>query len=173
MNTVGRSREGCLRVLPVSECKNGSEKIRTRGSRSQDHIRKEVRRNMAQIVTAKSAGFCFGVKRAVDMVYEEIEKGGPLYTYGPLIHNEEFVAELEEKDYFIGTELKGHVYQKYLPGQFFTLNGKYYEMISTTADNRILVRRASEHINGRISYRQIRKYIFNKMRNSNDMEAVS
>ena len=52
---------------------------------------------MAQIITAKSAGFCFGVKRAVDMVYEEIEKGGPIYTYGPIIHNEEVVADLERK----------------------------------------------------------------------------
>lgn len=52
---------------------------------------------MAEIITAKSAGFCFGVKRAVDQVYEEIEKGGPIYTYGPIIHNEEVVADLEKK----------------------------------------------------------------------------
>lgn len=88
------------------------------------------------------------------------------------LQNAGYIAELEEKDYFIGTELKGHVYQKYLPGQFFTLNGKYYEMISTTADNRILVRRASEHINGRVSYRQVRRYTFDKIRNSSDMGAL-
>ena len=52
---------------------------------------------MAQIITAKSAGFCFGVKRAVETVYEEVEKGGPIYTYGPIIHNEEVVADLERK----------------------------------------------------------------------------
>lgn len=52
---------------------------------------------MARIITAKSAGFCFGVKRAVDTVYEEVEKGGPIYTYGPIIHNEEVVADLERK----------------------------------------------------------------------------
>lgn len=52
---------------------------------------------MAQIITAKSAGFCFGVRRAVDMVYEEAEKGGPIYTYGPIIHNEEVVADLESR----------------------------------------------------------------------------
>lgn len=52
---------------------------------------------MAEIITAKSAGFCFGVKRAVDTVYEEVEKGGPIYTYGPIIHNEEVVADLERK----------------------------------------------------------------------------
>ena len=52
---------------------------------------------MAEIITAKSAGFCFGVKRAVETVYEEVEKGGPIYTYGPIIHNEEVVADLERK----------------------------------------------------------------------------
>ena len=47
---------------------------------------------------AKSAGFCFGVKRAVDMVYDEISKNqGEIYTYGPIIHNEEVIADLEKK----------------------------------------------------------------------------
>lgn len=50
-----------------------------------------------KVITAKSAGFCFGVKRAVDMVYEEIEKGGRIFTYGPIIHNEEVVRDLEKK----------------------------------------------------------------------------
>mgnify|MGYP001151744152 CR=1 FL=1 len=46
---------------------------------------------------AKSAGFCFGVKRAVDMVYERILEKEPLYTFGPIIHNEEVVKDLENK----------------------------------------------------------------------------
>ena len=52
-----------------------------------------------KVTLAKSAGFCFGVKRAVDMVYEQIEdaKERPIYTYGPIIHNEEVVNELAEK----------------------------------------------------------------------------
>ena len=52
-----------------------------------------------KVTLAKSAGFCFGVKRAVDMVYEQIEdaKERPIYTYGPIIHNEEVVRDLEEK----------------------------------------------------------------------------
>lgn len=48
------------------------------------------------VVLAKTAGFCFGVKRAVDTVYEQVEKGN-VYTYGPIIHNEEVVKDLEEK----------------------------------------------------------------------------
>ena len=48
-----------------------------------------------QVIVAKTAGFCFGVRRAVDRVYEQIEAAGegrvkgPIYTYGPIIHNEE------------------------------------------------------------------------------------
>ncbi len=53
---------------------------------------------MRHVTVAKSAGFCFGVKRAVDMVYQQIaEKDGKIYTYGPIIHNEEVVKDLREK----------------------------------------------------------------------------
>ena len=51
-----------------------------------------------KVVLAKSAGFCFGVRRAVDTVYEQVAKeNGKIYTYGPIIHNEEVVADLEKK----------------------------------------------------------------------------
>lgn len=50
-----------------------------------------------EIRTAKSAGFCFGVERAVNRVYEEIERNNDVYTYGPIIHNETVVSDLEEK----------------------------------------------------------------------------
>ena len=58
---------------------------------------------MKNVVLAKSAGFCFGVKRAVNMVYDEIGKsvdgGGsiPIYTYGPIIHNDEVVKDFASK----------------------------------------------------------------------------
>lgn len=83
-----------------------------------------------------------------------------------------YIAEQDSKDVYIGTELKGHVYQKYMPGQFFTLNGKYYEMISTDSDNRILVRRASEHIDGRLSYRQVRNYKISHLEDSSSMGSL-
>ena len=48
-----------------------------------------------EVKLAKTAGFCFGVKRAVDTVYRQIEKEQSdvenekkIYTYGPIIHNE-------------------------------------------------------------------------------------
>ncbi|MDO5156611.1 MAG: bifunctional 4-hydroxy-3-methylbut-2-enyl diphosphate reductase/30S ribosomal protein S1 [Eubacteriales bacterium] len=49
-----------------------------------------------EVLLAKTAGFCFGVKRAVDTVYQEVGKGN-VYTYGPIIHNEEVIRDLEEK----------------------------------------------------------------------------
>ncbi|WP_434309241.1 4-hydroxy-3-methylbut-2-enyl diphosphate reductase [Hominifimenecus sp. rT4P-3] len=51
-----------------------------------------------KVVLAKTAGFCFGVKRAVEQVYEQVRQGTlPIYTYGPIIHNEEVVADLESR----------------------------------------------------------------------------
>ncbi|MCR4842141.1 MAG: 4-hydroxy-3-methylbut-2-enyl diphosphate reductase [Eubacterium sp.] len=50
------------------------------------------------VITAKTAGFCFGVERAMKILYDRIEQNDfPLYTYGPIIHNETVVKELEEK----------------------------------------------------------------------------
>ena len=50
-----------------------------------------------QVRVAASAGFCFGVQHAVDKVYEELKTGRPVYTFGPIMHNETVVAELEAK----------------------------------------------------------------------------
>ena len=51
-----------------------------------------------KVKVAKTAGFCFGVKRAVDKVYQLIEEGvSPIYTLGPIIHNEEVVSDLESR----------------------------------------------------------------------------
>lgn len=46
---------------------------------------------------AKTAGFCFGVERAVDTVYKEIDLSKKVYTYGPIIHNEEVIEDLSNK----------------------------------------------------------------------------
>lgn len=49
-----------------------------------------------EIIVAKSAGFCFGVDKAINTVYNELEKE-KLYTYGPLIHNKKVIEDLEQK----------------------------------------------------------------------------
>ncbi len=51
-----------------------------------------------EVIVAKTAGFCFGVRRAMDLVEEQIRTGArPIYTLGPLIHNEEVVRDLERQ----------------------------------------------------------------------------
>ena len=56
-----------------------------------------------EVRLAKSAGFCFGVKKAVEQVYDKIDevnetnKNEKIYTYGPIIHNEQVVKDLETK----------------------------------------------------------------------------
>ena len=49
-----------------------------------------------EVILAKSAGFCFGVKLAVDCVYEK-SKDDKIYTYGPIIHNKNVVKDLEKQ----------------------------------------------------------------------------
>lgn len=50
------------------------------------------------IKIAKTAGFCFGVKKAVEKVYEQTDiSEKPIYTFGPIIHNEEVVKDLDSK----------------------------------------------------------------------------
>lgn len=64
-----------------------------------------------KVILAKTAGFCFGVKRAVDMVYEQIEKSQkPIYTIGPIIHNEQVVKDFENKGVMV-LDSKGGVCQ--------------------------------------------------------------
>ena len=50
-----------------------------------------------QIIRAKTAGFCFGVARAVDMTYNLLAGGTRVATLGPLIHNPQCVADLERR----------------------------------------------------------------------------
>ena len=55
-----------------------------------------------EVKLAKTAGFCFGVKRAVDTVYKEAEKSNEtIYTFGPIIHNEQVVEDLEKNGVFV------------------------------------------------------------------------
>jgi 4-hydroxy-3-methylbut-2-enyl diphosphate reductase len=51
-----------------------------------------------EIMTAKTAGFCFGVKRAIDIAFKiASEKRKGIYTLGPIIHNPQVVDKLKEK----------------------------------------------------------------------------
>ena len=52
-----------------------------------------------KVKLAKTAGFCFGVRRAVDTVYRELEHcgGERIYTFGPIIHNEEVIKDIQAR----------------------------------------------------------------------------
>ncbi|MDR1801646.1 MAG: 4-hydroxy-3-methylbut-2-enyl diphosphate reductase [Lachnospiraceae bacterium] len=69
---------------------------------------------MPEVITAKTAGFCFGVKRAVKMVYDKaggdspsgLKTAGPIYTYGPIIHNEIVQKDLEARGVIVADTIK-------------------------------------------------------------------
>lgn len=52
---------------------------------------------MSKVTVAKSAGFCFGVDRAVKMVYGELEQNTKVATLGPIIHNQDVVNDMQAK----------------------------------------------------------------------------
>ena len=56
-----------------------------------------MKRAMKKIELAKTAGFCFGVNRAVEMTYELVNSGKKVSTFGPLIHNPVVIEDLEKK----------------------------------------------------------------------------
>lgn len=62
------------------------------------------------IIVADEAGFCFGVKRAIEIAYREKEKYGdnPIYTFGPLVHNPQVVQKLEMDGIFSIENLNLH-----------------------------------------------------------------
>jgi 4-hydroxy-3-methylbut-2-enyl diphosphate reductase len=61
-----------------------------------------------RIILAETAGFCMGVKRAMDKVLAMArDRSGPLYTVGPLIHNRQVVEMLEARGVFARTEFDG------------------------------------------------------------------
>ncbi|MBR5177688.1 MAG: bifunctional 4-hydroxy-3-methylbut-2-enyl diphosphate reductase/30S ribosomal protein S1 [Lachnospiraceae bacterium] len=57
-----------------------------------------------KVIVAESAGFCFGIERAVRTVYEQLKKGKTVYTFGPITHNETVCDELSEKGVRIITD---------------------------------------------------------------------
>ena len=52
---------------------------------------------MPQVRVAKHSGFCYGVKRAIDMALQAAQENGEVYSYGPLIHNPEAVSDLHSQ----------------------------------------------------------------------------
>ena len=63
---------------------------------------------MLKLKLAKMAGFCMGVRRAVDIVLDASNREqGPVYTYGPLIHNPQVLEILAEKGVTVLDDVSG------------------------------------------------------------------
>ena len=60
---------------------------------------------MSEINVAKTAGFCFGVTRAIKLAGETAKRFGRAYTFGPLIHNNDVIAELEKEGVYVTEEI--------------------------------------------------------------------
>jgi len=58
-----------------------------------------------KVKLAKTAGFCYGVERAVNTVYDEIRSGQRIYTYGPIVHNDMVVEDLRKQGVGVITDL--------------------------------------------------------------------
>lgn len=82
-----------------------------------------------------------------------------IHLYVDTLKNAEYIAEDEQGNrQYLGSEILGQVFQKNLPGQFMTIAGKHYEMLRVSADDKVILRRAADHITGRPHYRQVRNY---------------
>ena len=60
-----------------------------------------------EIRLAKTAGFCFGVNRAVELTYNLLNEGHKVATLGPLIHNPQAVADMERRGALVAACMKG------------------------------------------------------------------
>lgn len=96
---------------------------------------------------------CSRFSYSVDSRFVEDVFDSALKTAYYLVENE------KAGTYLMGNRLMGHIEQTLLPGQFFSFDGKYYQVRSISAQNGIIVRRAADHLNGRYYYRQLRTYL--------------
>jgi len=107
---------------------------------------------------------------SVVVKYYEINDTNELYDYAQHLKNAYYIAEDEEgESHYIGAKLYGHVFQAMLPGQFITVDGKYYEVQTVTPLNGVVVRRAADHITGRRYYRQMRRVAIDSWEDGTEM----
>ncbi len=122
-----------------------------------------VNEDLSHLIKMKQIGFYNEVTMEEELHTElYIDDQRFIDTYLSDLHNAGYVAEDEQDMHFLGANLLGQICQMYLPGQFITIAGKYYEVIRINQEKGVVLRRAADHIHGRISYRQIRAYALRK-----------
>ena len=122
--------------------------------------------------TSKDKTLDDGISVRHDTYYEIREGNNAVSRCLTELQNAYFICEdeLSEKHY-ISAKLYGHVFQCYLPGQFITMDGKYYQVVSISEDKGIVLRRAADHIDRRLYYRQIRDIVLKKWKSDDIMGA--
>ena len=60
-----------------------------------------------EVIIAQGAGFCFGVRRAVDLAEQQTRQGGEIYAYGEIIHNMHEISRLEKMGVHTAQTLDG------------------------------------------------------------------
>ena len=115
-----------------------------------------------EIILAKTAGFCFGVKRAVDTVYNEITQDSDVevFTYGPIIHNEEVVDDLNKKGvkvsgattHFVSEEVDGGpiILQKAIDISSCNSAEEIQQLILTNIEHKLLVETVSLYCDNKL-----------------------
>jgi hypothetical protein len=102
--------------------------------------------------------------------YYELNEANELYEYARSLRNAYYIAEDEEgESHYIGSKLYMHVFQAILPGQFMTNDGKYYEVMTVTPSNGVVLRRAADHITGRHYYKQLRRITISNWTDAEEM----
>ncbi len=94
-----------------------------------------------------------------------IDDAGFINRYLTDFKNAKYIAEDESNPVVLGATLYGLVHQKYLPKQFVTMNGKYFEIVSIEKNAGVRLRRASDHIHGRLFYRQMKQFVLENSTN--------
>ncbi len=145
----------------------------------------EQEKNEEELILLRGGNrFVFRQKEAVAVVRKYSVQSGEIDDFVQIIDStfrDALLGDLKSARYvseeeggeqrYLGSELVGHIFQRYLPGQFFTFEGKYYEMLRVTPDGRVVLRRAADHITERCFYRQIRRYRIRSAVDSTEMGA--
>ena len=90
-----------------------------------------------RLTIGKHAGFCFGVKRAVDAAFALAQEGKPCYTLGPLIHNPQVVRRLEGMGIRVWPNGHGHTGVSHsIHSDYSAVPGYFDQMVAAYGENR-------------------------------------
>jgi hypothetical protein len=99
------------------------------------------------------------IRREVRVGYFGLSKSSEAFRPFQGLRNLPLITELPDgQRVIVGSRLYDLVYQTWLPNQFVTFEGKYYQIVSITLAGGVVMRRASDHFSGRVYYRQLRSY---------------